>query len=85
MQLNRTEILERLKDILLMADDKNLKLIESCTEDTKLATDLGLSSVGLLYMVIAIEETFDVRFDNVGIADFETVKDVVDFIEGKLK
>lgn len=85
MQLNRMEIMERLRDILLMADDRNTKLIESCTEDYKLVTDLGLSSVALLYVVIAIEETFDIRFDSVGIADFETVNDVVDFIEEKLK
>ena len=85
MQLNRTEIAERLKDILLMADDKNLKLIETCTEDSKLATDLGLSSVGMLYLVIAVEEAFSIRFENVGMADFQTVKDVVDYIEGKLK
>lgn len=85
MQLNRNEIMERLKDILLMADDRNQKLIENCTEDFKLVTDLGLSSVAMLYVVIAIEETFGIRFDNVGIADFETVKNVVDFIEEKLK
>ena len=85
MQLNRTEILERLKDILLMADDKNVKLIENCSESSNLITDLGLSSVGMLYMVIAIEESFNIRFDNVGIADFETVKSVVDYIEEKLK
>ena len=85
MQLNRIEIFERLKDILLMADDRNAKLMETCSEDSKLVTDLGLSSVGMLYLVIAVEEAFSIRFDNVGMSDFQTVKDVVDYIEGMLK
>lgn len=83
--MNRTEIMERLKDILLMADDKNRAKIEACTEDARLVTDLGLSSVGLLYVVIAVEETFRIRFENVGVSDFETVKNVVDYIEEHLK
>ena len=85
MKLNRDEIFERLKDILLVSDDKNQAAIAACTEDSKLITDLGLSSVGMLYVVIAAEETFDIRFENVGMADFETVKNVIDYIEGKLK
>jgi acyl carrier protein len=36
-------------------------------------------------MVIAIEEEFGIRFENVGTADFETLGQVVDYIEAKLK
>lgn len=85
MQLNRNEIFERLKDILLVSDDKNREAVEACSEDANLVTDLGLSSVGLLYVVIAVEEVFNIRFENVGMADFETVKNVIDYIEDKLK
>ena len=84
MQLTREEIIEELKSILLTADDKNADLVETCTEDSALSTDLGLSSVAMLYMVIAIEETFDVRFDDVGMDDFKTLGDVVTFIEDNL-
>ncbi len=84
MQLTREEITEQLRDILLSADDKNAAVVASCTESSVLSTDLGLSSVAMLYMVIAIEETFDVRFDNVGMDDFKTLGDVIDFIEGHL-
>ena len=38
-----------------------------------------------LYMVIAIEEEMDIRFENVGASDFETLGDVVNYIEAKLK
>lgn len=85
MQLTRDEIISRLKDILLTADDRNQTLVETCTEDSKLTTDFGFSSVAMLYMVIAIEEVFDIRFDDVGISDFVTLGDVVNYIEGKLQ
>ncbi len=83
--MSRTEIIERLKGILLSADDKNRDKVETCTEDSRLVTDLGFSSVSMLYMVIAIEEELNIRFDNVGTSDFETLGSVVDYIEAKLK
>ena len=55
------------------------------TEDSELVSDVGLSSVGVLYVVIAIEEFFNVRFDNVGFGDFKTIGDVLDYIENKLE
>lgn len=57
---------------------------ESFHDSLNLVSDIGLSSVGVLYVVIAIEEFFSIRFDNVGFADFKTVGDVVDYIEAKL-
>lgn len=58
--------------------------IDSLTEDSRLVDDIGLSSVGVLYIVIAIEEFFGIRFDEVGFADFATIKDVIDYIEKKV-
>ncbi len=84
MQLSRNEIIEKLKDILVSAGDGNTAMVDGCTESTKLITELGLSSVSMLFMVIAIEEEFGIRFDNVGVSDFETLGNVVDYIEGKL-
>ena len=83
--MSRTEIIQRLKEILIASDEKNRDKIESCTEDAKLVADLGFSSVSMLYMVIAIEEEMDIRFENVGASDFETLGDVVNYIEAKLK
>jgi len=82
--MNRDEILIKLKEVLLFADESKKEIIDSCTLDSNLATDLGLASVGMLYVVIAIEESFGIRFENVGLADFVTVGDVVSYIEGKL-
>ena len=83
--MSRTEIIGKLKEILLAADDRNRDKVLACTEDSRLVADLGFSSVSMLYMVIAIEEEMNIRFDNVGASDFKTLGDVVTYIEAKLK
>ena len=35
-------------------------------------------------VVIAIEEFFSIQFDDVGFGDFQTVGDVITYIEGKV-
>ena len=83
--LTRAEILEKLREILLFADPKNREVIEKCDESTKLVADLGFTSVSVLYMVLAIEESFGIVFDDVSMNDFPTIGAVVDYIEAKLK
>ena len=85
MQLSREEIKEKLKSILISADSKNAAALGNFIEDANLSTDMGITSIGMLYMVIAIEETFGIRFDNVGMNDFKTLGDVVDYIEESQK
>ena len=81
--MTRNEIIEKLKDIILLAMPDSASIIENCTEESNLHTDLGLNSVGMLYIVIAIEEFFSISFDNANINDFSTVSDVVDYISLK--
>ena len=59
--------------------------LSGMTEKSHLVNDLGLNSVGVLYIVIAIEEFFGVEFENVGFGDFNTIGEVVDYIEQKQK
>ena len=82
--MTREEITIKLKDLfdLVLKDDDSPDL--ELTEDTNLVTDMGLSSVGVLYAVVAVEEFFNIRFDDVGFSDFSTVKDVIDYIEKKV-
>lgn len=82
MELTRNEIIEKLNDVVKMALGETAV---SSDESSNLSTDLGLNSVGLLYLVIAIEEFFGIQFDDVSFGDFQTVGDVVDYIEKKLK
>ena len=82
--MTRKEITEKLRDVLKMAMGNNAEALDACTESSSLTTDLGLNSVGILYVVIAIEEFFNIRFDDVGFGDFKTVGDVIDYIEAKV-
>lgn len=81
--MERTEIIEKLKEILKFSLTNADEIIDKATEESNLYTDFGLSSVGMLYIVISIEELFGISFDNVSFGDFNTVKDVVDYIEKK--
>lgn len=83
--MTRNEIKDKLKEIMLSADESMADKIQSADENTTLRGDLGFSSVNMLYMVIAIEESFDIRFDNVSVSDFETIGDTISFIEKTLK
>jgi acyl carrier protein len=82
--MTRNEIAEKLKDILGLALGNTIDL-SNCTEESNLTTDLGLNSVGILYVVIAIEEFFNIRFGDVSFGDFQNVGDVLDYIEEQLQ
>lgn len=82
MELTRNEIIQKLNEIIDMVLGE---MAITADESSNLTTDLGLNSVGLLYVVIAIEEFFLIRFDDVSFGDFQTVGDVVDYIEKKMK
>ena len=84
MALSRTEIKEKLAGIMEYAIRDNSIDLDSLSEASSLVTDLGLNSVGILYIVLAIEEEFSIEFENVGFSDFKTVGDVVDYIEDKV-
>ena len=81
MSMNRNEIIAKLHDIL----EDTIGASRELKDDQRLKEDLGLSSVDILYLNIATEETFGIRFKNIGIRDLGTVGDVVDYVEGCLK
>jgi acyl carrier protein len=76
----REEIKQQLAEIYSLITSNDADKID---ENADLRTDLGLSSIGMLYLIIAIEQKFNITFENVSMGDFERVKDVVDFIEKK--
>lgn len=82
--MDRQEIIAKLKDIMVFAMPDSADAINVCTESSDLRTDLGLNSVGLLYIVIAIEESFGVDLSDADFSDFNTVKDVIDYIQENL-
>lgn len=64
--------------MVLSESDTDLSAID---ESSRLVEDLGLNSVGVLYIVIAIEEFFSIEFEDVGFDDFKVIGDVIDYIE----
>ena len=83
--MDRKQIFDKLKDILRFSFGDSSEILDKCTEDSNLITDLGLNSVGMLFMVISIEEAFSVRFRNVNLGSFTTVRDVIDYIVANRK
>ena len=73
---------EELKKLIadVLADKANTTHI---SEDSLLKDDLGISSVGLLYMAVAVEEKFGVRFKNDDFSNINRVSDVIDIIESR--
>ena len=53
------------------------------TMDTQLQQDLGINSLSMLLLALAIEKEFDFRFDTV--QPFKTVGEVVNYIDEKTK
>lgn len=58
--------------------------MDAITETATLREDIGINSIGLLYMAMAVEEEFGIKFKNEDFAGLNTVGDVIGCIEGKL-
>lgn len=56
----------------------------SLTLEASLREDIGINSIGLLYMAMAVEEEFGIKFTNEDFAGIVTVADVIRCIESKL-
>ena len=75
-------MLEKLKQLMKGVDDSvNL---DNVTLDTKLVDDLHFDSLGIMMFAMAIEDEYGITFDDQAL-NFETVKDVVDYIEANKK
>ena len=58
--------------------------VSNVTPEASLREDIGINSIGLLYMAMAVEEEFGIKFNNEDFAAIQTVADVITCIEGKL-
>ena len=80
--MTELEILEGLKKIFTLVINRNAE-VDNMKMDAKIVSDLGVSSVGLIYLMVAIEEQFGIDMSDVTFTSFETVKDVVHYIKSK--
>lgn len=58
---------------------------ENINEHAILRDDLGMNSIGMLYMAMALEEEFNIKFSNDDFKTLVTVQDVLHLLEGKMK
>ncbi len=76
--MSREEIFESVKKVVMEAIDEEGKVI---TEDTSIVDELGLDSLDIVEMLMALEEEFDISIDDSVAEKFVKVSDVIDYIE----
>ena len=74
--MQREDILEEIKEILKLI--KPSMDLSKVTEESQLVRDVGLDSLTILLLSLAIENKFGFKFD--GNPKFTTVGDVLDYI-----
>ena len=82
--MEKIEIFDKLKEIVASVKDIDVKELDFLTEDSTIKEDLGLNSIGVLYVVVAIEKQFDVDMRDADVNNFVKVGDVVDFVYDNL-
>lgn len=75
-------MLETLKELIVMYTEIDPEEIGLCSG---IRSDLGLNSLVLMNLVVEIEERFGVEIPEEVALDFETVGDVVAFLEAAKK
>lgn len=75
------DTLSTLKEIFKAIITDNDIDVDAIKPEDSIIEDLGLNSIGIFYLVLAIEEEFSVVLHNVSIEKFKTVKDVIDYID----
>ena len=82
--MTRTEVMDKLKEVFQMVvyNGVNVDLID---ESSNIKLDLGVNSVGLIYLVVAIEKVFNVDMSEVTVETFTNVGDVVTYIYEGMK
>ena len=77
--MDRKDILEGLKEILLLI--KPSLDLSAVSEGSQLISDIGLDSLTIMLLSLAIENKFKIKFE--GTLKFNTVGEVIDYIQSK--
>jgi len=57
--------------------------VDKVKPESDFITDLEADSLDIVEMLIAMENTFDIEFEDSEMVDIKTVQDVVNFIESR--
>lgn len=81
--MSNEEILKQLSTLYERIMDQPIQS-DKLSPDLLLKEDLGLTSVGVIYLVVAMEDHFNIVMDDVSLGDFNTLGDVVNYLKGKI-
>ncbi len=74
------DTMQRLKTLLEQVFEGEIDPADA-TPEARLREDLGMNSIGMLYMAMAIEEEFGVTLTSDDLMKLHTVADVIDRVE----
>ena len=77
-------VFETLKEVFESVFEGEIST-ENLSPASNLREDVGINSIGMLYMAMALEEQYSIKFTNDDFLKIATVGDVIECIEGKLK
>ena len=72
--------MEKLKSIITQYIDVDPSLID---ENMSISSDLGIDSFSLISMIVEIEDSFNVEIPEYALSEFQTLKDLYQFIINK--
>lgn len=75
--MNRKEIFEGVKKVVIESIGEEKEISENAT----IVEELGLDSLDIVEMLMALEEEFEISIDDSVAEKFVKVSDVIDYIE----
>ena len=79
--MSEKEIFEKLTNIFNIVINRSVD-VSKINIDSKIIEDLGVNSIGLIYLAVAVEEEFGVDMSNASLESFKTIRDVINYING---
>ena len=81
--MSEQEIYEKLVEIVSESlEDESIK--DRVNMDTNIFTDLNMNSIAMIYIAMAIEDTFSIKINNDDVKNNLTVRDWVNYIKNMM-
>ena len=81
--MSEQEIFNKLVEIVAESlEDDSIK--ERVSMDTNIFTDLNMNSIAMIYIAMAIEDTFSIKINNDDVKNNLTVRDWVNYIKERM-
>lgn len=81
--MSEKEVFDKLVEIVSESlEDDTLK--DRVSMDTNIFTDLNMNSIAMIYIAMAIEDTFNIKINNDDVKNNLTVRDWVNYIMNRM-